>query len=153
MHITAADETIAAALLIIDRAQTRCGTTKVVAVDGPSGAGKTDFAAALADRLASPQLLHMDDLYPGWDGLRQAVPARVEVIHVQELRTRQAVGQGSGEVGLASTAGPVHCDDFRCAAARLGSVNDQQSRGYRLVRRRDVHVWTLERPDPAVNAR
>jgi uridine kinase len=73
MHITAADETIAAALLIIDRAQTRCGTTKVVAVDGPSGAGKTDFAAALADRLASPQLLHMDDLYPGWDGLAQAV--------------------------------------------------------------------------------
>src|SRR5665811_2548520 len=73
MHITAADESIAAALLIIDRAQTRCGTTKVVAVDGPSGAGKTDFAAALAERLPSAQLLHMDDLYPGWDGLAQAV--------------------------------------------------------------------------------
>src|SRR5664279_4070648 len=73
MHITAADETIAAALLIIDRAQTGCGTTKVVAVDGPSGAGKTDFAATLAERLPSAHVLHMDDLYPGWDGLEEAV--------------------------------------------------------------------------------
>jgi uridine kinase len=73
MHITAADEAIAAALLIINRARTRCGTTKVVAVDGPSGAGKTDFAAALAEHLPSAQLLHMDDLYPGWNGLAKAV--------------------------------------------------------------------------------
>ena len=73
MHITATDEAIAAALLIINRAQTRCGATKVVAIDGPSGAGKTDFAADLAQRLPSAQLLHMDDLYPGWEGLGQAV--------------------------------------------------------------------------------
>jgi uridine kinase len=73
MHITAPDEAIAAALLTINSAQKRCGETKVIAVDGPSGAGKTDFAAALAERLPSAQVLHMDDLYPGWDGLEQAV--------------------------------------------------------------------------------
>jgi uridine kinase len=73
MHITASDEAIGSALLLIGRARPRCGTTKVVAIDGPSGAGKTDFAAALAGRLPSAQLLHMDDLYAGWDGLAQAV--------------------------------------------------------------------------------
>jgi uridine kinase len=73
MRITAPDEAIAAALQVIHRARTRCGSTKVVAVDGPSGAGKTDFAAALAAGLPRAQLLHMDDLYPGWDGLAQAV--------------------------------------------------------------------------------
>jgi uridine kinase len=73
MHIPAPGEEIAAALLIINSAPTRCGTTKVVAVDGPSGAGKTDFAGALTARLPGAQLLHMDDLYPGWDGLTQAV--------------------------------------------------------------------------------
>jgi hypothetical protein len=73
MHLTAADRGFAAALLSIDRAQPRCGATKVVAIDGPSGAGKTDFAGALAARLPNAHLLHMDDLYPGWDGLRQAV--------------------------------------------------------------------------------
>jgi energy-coupling factor transporter ATP-binding protein EcfA2 len=73
MHITAPDEAIAAALQVINRVQELCGTTKVVAVDGPSGAGKTDFATALAERLPNAQLLHMDDLYPGWEGLGQAV--------------------------------------------------------------------------------
>jgi len=73
MHITAPDEAIAAALLAISRAQMRCGTMSVVAIDGPSGAGKTDFATALAERLPNAQVLHMDDLYPGWDGLAQAI--------------------------------------------------------------------------------
>ena len=73
MHFAATDEAIASALMIINSARPRCGTTKVVAVDGPSGAGKTDFATALAQQLPSAQTLHMDDLYPGWDGLAQAV--------------------------------------------------------------------------------
>ncbi|WP_369052220.1 hypothetical protein [Kineococcus terrestris] len=45
----------------------------VVAVDGPSGAGKTVLAGALAAALAAP-LLHVEDLYPGWDGLAASVP-------------------------------------------------------------------------------
>ncbi|GAB7036558.1 AAA family ATPase [Catenuloplanes niger JCM 9533] len=44
------------------------GRTRVVAVEGRSGAGKTGLATALAAELAAP-LVRMDDLYPGWDGL------------------------------------------------------------------------------------
>lgn len=46
----------------------RCGTTTVIAVDGPAGSGKTTLAAQLAPRMAA-QVVHMDDLYEGWDGL------------------------------------------------------------------------------------
>lgn len=53
-------------------ARPRCGGTVVIAVDGPSGSGKTTLAAALARDLAAP-VVQMDDLYPGWDGLAQAV--------------------------------------------------------------------------------
>ncbi len=73
MHITAAEEAVSAAVLTISRAPSRCGATTVAAVDGPSGAGKTDFAAALKERLPGAEVLHMDDLYPGWDGLERAV--------------------------------------------------------------------------------
>jgi energy-coupling factor transporter ATP-binding protein EcfA2 len=73
MRTTAAGEAIAAALVMINNTAPRCGATKVVAIDGPSGAGKTDLAAALARRLPNAYILHMDDLYPGWDGLEQAV--------------------------------------------------------------------------------
>ncbi|MBW0117060.1 AAA family ATPase [Pseudonocardia abyssalis] len=51
----------------------RCGATRLVCVDGPSGSGKTTFAGRLAAVLGCP-VLHLDDLYPGWDGLAAAVP-------------------------------------------------------------------------------
>lgn len=54
--------------------------TRVVAVDGPSGSGKTTFAAHLAARLGGAQIVHMDDLYPGWDGLAASVPTLVEQV-------------------------------------------------------------------------
>ena len=54
------------------------GGVRVVAIDGPSGSGKTTLAAALAARLDDAQVVHMDDLYPGWDGLDDAVPRLVE---------------------------------------------------------------------------
>ncbi|PSK98644.1 uridine kinase [Haloactinopolyspora alba] len=44
------------------------GDTTTVAVDGPSSSGKTTLAAAVAARLDAA-VVHMDDLYPGWDGL------------------------------------------------------------------------------------
>lgn len=40
------------------------GSGRLVCVDGPAGSGKT----SLASDLDSP-VVHMDDLYPGWDGL------------------------------------------------------------------------------------
>ena len=46
----------------------------VVLIDGRSGSGKSTFASLMrnlvfeADR-QSPKVIHMDDLYPGWEGL------------------------------------------------------------------------------------
>ncbi len=45
----------------------RLGQTRLIAVDGRSGAGKTWLAAELATPLGAP-VIHMDDLYPGWEG-------------------------------------------------------------------------------------
>jgi uridine kinase len=51
-----------------------CGTSRLLCVDGPSGSGKTSLTQRLAAALGDPPLVHMDDLYPGWDGLANAVP-------------------------------------------------------------------------------
>ena len=40
-----------------------------ILIDGRSGSGKTQFAAALAGAWPEAQLVRLDDLYPGWDGL------------------------------------------------------------------------------------
>jgi uridine kinase len=42
----------------------------LLAIDGPAGAGKTTFAAKLEAELsqsATVKVIHMDDLYSGWD--------------------------------------------------------------------------------------
>jgi len=73
----------------IQEAEPRCGTTRVVLIDGQAGAGKSTLANRLALRLggtasggagsflpdapladSSPvQIVHGDDLYEGWEGL------------------------------------------------------------------------------------
>lgn len=52
------------------------GRRSVVLVDGRSGTGKTTLGNALADALAC-RVVHLDDVYPGWDGLGAAAEAVV----------------------------------------------------------------------------
>lgn len=54
----------------------RCGQTRLICVDGPSGAGKTVLATRLAERTGA-QVVRMDSIYPGWDGLEDAVDTLV----------------------------------------------------------------------------
>lgn len=55
-------------------ARAAVSTPVVVAIDGRSGSGKTTFADVLRDRLVDATVVHLDHIYPGWDGLA-ATPA------------------------------------------------------------------------------
>jgi uridine kinase len=61
------------------RAVPRAGATRVVAVDGRSGAGKTSLAAILRDELAAP-VVSLEDLYGGWDGLERGIDLLVSEV-------------------------------------------------------------------------
>jgi uridine kinase len=50
----------------------RAGRTRVVAIDGRSGAGKTRFAGTLAGDLSAP-VVAVEDLYGGWDELERGI--------------------------------------------------------------------------------
>ena len=45
----------------------RAGRTRLITIDGPAGSGKTTLAAQLAASLQSVSIIHMDDLYDGWE--------------------------------------------------------------------------------------
>jgi uridine kinase len=65
------------------------GTGWLLCVDGPAGSGKTTLAEevrAVAAAQCSVHLVHLDDIYEGWSGLRDALP-RVERDLVAPLRT------------------------------------------------------------------
>jgi uridine kinase len=52
--------------------------TTLIAIDGVAGSGKTTLALKLAKDLTDSSLVHMDDLYDGWNNpLSQKLTARV----------------------------------------------------------------------------
>lgn len=60
-------------------AEARCGSTRVVCIDGPAGSGKTTLAGALSEVLDGAPVVHMDDLYEGWgQALGDPLASRVE---------------------------------------------------------------------------
>jgi len=77
---TPADPTVVAAVVDLARtAEPACGPTLVVAIDGPSGSGKTTLALGVRDALTTAlgrttpvPVVHMDEIFPGWDGLEPA---------------------------------------------------------------------------------
>ncbi len=51
-------------------------SSPIILIDGRAGSGKSTFAQQLKDRLflqgePAPTLVSMDDLYPGWEGLKE----------------------------------------------------------------------------------
>ncbi len=56
---------------VLDLARSRpptLGSGRLICIDGPAGSGKTTLAEELASLSGAP-VIHMDDLFEGWDGL------------------------------------------------------------------------------------
>ena len=67
----------------------RLGRTRLIALDGRSGAGKTWLAGLLAVPLDAP-VIHLDDLYPGWNGPAAAGDALADWVIAPLARGEQA---------------------------------------------------------------
>ena len=67
----------------------------LLAIDGPAGAGKTTFAAKLEAELSvngSVRVIHMDDLYNGWDNaLSNPLSEILDRISTAHLAGRECV--------------------------------------------------------------
>lgn len=82
------DDPVAAALeraatSIITDVRALAASNPVVLIDGRSGAGKTTLARMLVDRwpiAGRVQLIALDSIYPGWDGLKEGVSRALDGI-------------------------------------------------------------------------
>ena len=67
-----------AGLAALVRERPAVGALRLVTVDGYSGAGKSRLTNRLARELGRVPTVHLDFLYPGWDGLAAGVALAVE---------------------------------------------------------------------------
>jgi uridine kinase len=68
-----------------------CGTSRIVTIDGPAGSGKTTLAKEIAAEFANSQMdvgiIHLDELYEGWDrALDPILYERIEAWVVAPLK-------------------------------------------------------------------
>jgi uridine kinase len=63
----------------------RCGTSRLLCIDGPAGSGKTTLASAIAEETGAT-VLHMDDLYAGWGGLEAGVIQAARILDSLAIR-------------------------------------------------------------------
>jgi uridine kinase len=66
---------------LLATAPARAGATRVLAIDGRSGSGKTSLAQQLAGPLDAP-IVQLEQFYPGWDGLQAGIDLLVEAVLV-----------------------------------------------------------------------
>jgi len=67
------------AVSAIENSLPKCGQVRVVTIDGPAGSGKTTLATNLASKLEQASVIHLDELYEGWDkSLDQVLFERIQ---------------------------------------------------------------------------
>ncbi len=86
----------------------------VLGIDGRSGAGKSTLAAELATALRRHRevaLFHLEDIYPGWDGLAAGTAAYVETVLGPLVNNQAATWKtwdwAQGTTGEPSTLSPA----------------------------------------------
>lgn len=114
-------------------AAVRAGAPPVVLIDGRSGSGKTTLAARVADAAdAAVQVVALDDIYPGWDGLAAGAEAARALIIEPVVAGRVArwhrwdwARQAPGAVSLTHPGTPLIVEGsgvLTAAAAALAPV-------------------------------
>jgi uridine kinase len=120
-------------------------------VDGRSGSGKTWLAGELSTRLGAP-VIHMEDLYPGWDGLPGTAgvladwvagplshgrPARWRRFDWESMSYAEWHTTGPADVVLLEGCGSVRTRLAAAYAARIWVEAPEPTRRQRLRARAD----------------
>ncbi len=106
------------------------GKLDAIVIDGRSGSGKTSLADRIAGRLHAQgipaQLLHVEDLYPGWDGLAAGAAAVPQVLREGSYRKYNWATGEFGDPVLLLPDVPLIIEGCGAVTAdTLGAVQDR----------------------------
>lgn len=151
------DLSVAGLAALLPGTERRLAGARLVGLDGRSGSGKT----WLADRLAAPigaPVIHLEDLYPGWDGLAataqvladwvtgplgQGRPARWRRFDWDAMRYAEWHTTGPADVIILEGCGSIRAGLAAAYAARIWVEAPPAARRQRLRARPD---WPAYQP-------
>ena len=141
-------------------AEPSAGATRVLAIDGRSGSGKTTIAHAIARQIDAP-LISLEDLYGGWDGLEHGIElvrtAVLEPLARGEAATVPRYDWGArewGEPWMLEPPGLLVIEGVGAGARSLApytsvlawiEMSEQDRRARALARDRDLYAPHWER--------
>lgn len=122
--------------------------TPLVVIDGPSGSGKSTFADALVGAWPgpSPELIRLDDVYPGWHGLDAAGNGLARTLVAERRRGRM----GGWRCWDWTTSSPA--DEMRVRPGRAMVLEGCGSFAAADPERDVLRVW-IEASDPVRRSR
>lgn len=129
------------------------GRPAVVLIDGRSGSGKTSLGAGLAASLGAAAL-HLDDLYPGWEGLCAGSRAVAQALDALSYRRYDWADAAFAERVAIDPARPLVIEGCGAVTARNLAAAERFARlssTERFARSSgDAAVWSvwLECPAP-----
>ena len=113
--------------LALDRPPT-LGSGRLICIDGPAGSGKTTWAAGIAELAPDANVVHMDDLYPGWSGLPEVDAQLGDVLlplaedRPGSYRRYDWVAGEFAEQVVVDPAPLLIVEGVGCGASRFGSL-------------------------------
>lgn len=124
------------------------GPPAVLLLDGRSGSGKTVLAGLVAEALRAQQL-HLDDLYPGWDGLAAGSRVVSGVLRLGGYRRYDWHAGAPAEQVALDPRRPVVVEGCGAVTARNLSSARAFARSSGIASRRDPSVWSVWLECPA----
>jgi len=91
---------VSALVAMVESVMEKGVANPTIIIDGPSGAGKSTVADYLAQHIGHVQLLRLDDVYPGWNGLEAAAMVAEHILaerHLGRAASWQRYDWGRGE--------------------------------------------------------
>lgn len=141
-------ETALADRLVARLAERFGGPPAVLLIDGRSGSGKTVLAGIVAAALCAQQL-HLDDLYPGWEGLAAGSRSVADALRLGAYRRYDWQTGSRAERVAVDPERPIVVEGCGAVTARNLAAAAAFARSSALSSRRDPSVWSVWLECPA----
>ncbi|MFM1825798.1 MAG: hypothetical protein RLZZ37_433 [Actinomycetota bacterium] len=99
---------------LVEASEKFCGNAKLICIDGPAGSGKTTLAKNLHNYLENSFIIHMDEIYDGWDdALNEKLVSNLHDWIILPMKSNQTISYKKFDWHLNFRRETVQINDYK----------------------------------------